>query len=137
LGEGSWLLVLDKGEEAISVLSGFSKEKDIGFASVTGIGAASDVVLAVFSIADKKYIERKFSGDIELASLMGNITRLETENGKPKVHLHCVIAGDDLSAHAGHLVSAEISVTCELVLNVSKEKVERKPDDETGLMLID
>lgn len=146
LSPGSWLLSLDKGEELISLLTDFAEKENINFASVTGIGAASKVVLAVFDTGEKRYIERKFSGNLEIVSLMGNITQTkpetedlkpETGNWEPKTHLHCVIAGDDLSAHAGHLVSAEISVTCELVLVVSKENIERKKDDETGLMLID
>jgi predicted DNA-binding protein with PD1-like motif len=134
LGPGSWLLVLDKGEELIYALTDFAKEKEISFASVSGIGAASNVTIAIFSSADRKYIERTFSGDLELVSLMGNITKLETEN--PKLHLHAVIAGDDLSAHAGHLISAQISITGELIINTYPEKIERKLDEETGLMLI-
>jgi len=137
LRTGSWLLRLDKGEELIGSLTDFAEKEKFGFACVSGIGAASRATLAVFDTKKKKYTERDFKGDLEIVSLSGNITRLETRNGKPRAHLHCCIAGRDNSAFAGHLVSAEISVTCEIVIRAYKVKVERKKDEETGLMLID
>jgi predicted DNA-binding protein with PD1-like motif len=132
--ESGFLLRLDKGEEVISSLSGFCEKENIGFASVNGIGAASKAILAVFDTKKKEYIERTFEGDLEIVSLMGNIT---VDEGKPKVHLHACISGHDYLARSGHLISANISVTCEIVLNVAGQKVERKKDEETGLMLID
>lgn len=133
LSSASWLLVLDKGEEVINALTDFAEKEKIGFAVVSGIGAVSKAVLAVFDTRKKQYIEREFKGDLEIVSLMGNISRAEC---KPKIHLHCLIAGDGLSTHGGHLVSAIVSVTCEIVLAVSEAKIERKKDEETGSMLI-
>ncbi len=132
--DNGYLVRLDKGEEIISSLVGFCSKEKIVFATVSGIGAVSKAKLAVFDAKKKEYAEREFSGDLEIISLMGNITIAE---GKVKPHLHVCISGHDFLARAGHLVSAEVSVTCEIILIVSEGRIERKKDIESGLMLID
>ena len=132
--DNGFLVRLDKGEEIISTLVEFCKKEKIGFALVSGIGAFSKAKLAVFDTKKKEYVEREFVGDLEFASLSGNIT---IADGKVKPHLHVCIAGNDFLARAGHLVSAEVSVTCEIILNVSEGRIERKKDIESGLMLIE
>ena len=148
-----FLVRLDKGEEIISSLVDFCAKEKILFASVSGIGAVGKAKLAVFDTKKKEYLEREFAGDFEIVSLSGNVTIAQ---GKVKPHLHVCIAGNDSQietqfgnspsnisdgvhflAHAGHLVFAEVSVTCEIILNVSEGRIERKKDTETGLMLID
>lgn len=131
--QNKFLLRLDKGEEIIQSLIEFADKQKIGFASVSGIGAARRVRLAIFDTKNKKYAERDFQGDLEIVSLLGNVTMAD---GMPRIHLHAAITGDDLNVHGGHLISATVSVTCELVLTASGEKVGRKKDGETGLMLI-
>ena len=132
--DGGFLLRLDRGEEVVSALMDLCAKEGIGFASISGIGAAERVTLAVFDTKTKKYLERAFAGDIELVSLTGNAA---VADGDPKIHIHACISDHSFSAHGGHLVSAIISVTCELVLLVSEETVTRKKDERTGLMLID
>lgn len=131
--DGGFLIRLDKGEEVHSCLSEFCEKDGIGFASVSGIGAASKARLAVFDTKTKKYVERDLEGDLEIVSLSGNVTMA---GGKPKPHLHACIADHSLKALGGHLFSAEISVTCEIFLVVPGGKVEREKDEATGLMLI-
>lgn len=130
---GGFLLRLDKGEEVHTCLSEFCFREKIGFASVSGIGAASEARLAVFDTKTKKYAEREFEGDLEIVSLSGNITMA---GGKPKPHIHACIADHSLKAQGGHLFSAKISVTCEIALMVSDVAITRKKDETTGLMLI-
>ena len=132
LGDG-FLLRLDKGDEIITSLTDFAEKEKISFASVSGIGAAGKAVLAIFDTKKKQYIEREFVGDLEIVSMMGNIT---ISDNKPKAHLHCCISSHDYLARAGHLVSATVSVTCEIVLNVFEKRIERKKDEATGLMLL-
>ena len=134
LGPGSWLVRLDKGDEVLAKLTEFCEKENISSGSITGLGAASKVRLGVYDPGLSQYNEREYNGHLEIASLTGNITRLET--GNPKLHLHCCIAGDNFVAQAGHLLSAEISITGEIVLNTFPEKIERKLDEDTGLMLI-
>jgi hypothetical protein len=133
LGDSSFLIRLDKGEEINESLTDFSRANKLGFASVSGIGAASRATISVFNTQEKRYIEQGFEGNLEIVSLLGNVT---IADGMPRIHLHAAITGDDLNVHGGHLVSATVSVTCELVITASGEKVRRKKDGETGLMLI-
>lgn len=134
LGDSSFLIRLDKGEEIIESLTDFFRANKLGFASVSGIGAASRAIISVFNTQEKRYIEQGFEGNLEIVSLLGNVSMAD---GMPRIHLHAAITGDDLNVHGGHLVSAKVSVTCEIVLAVHGEKVERKKDVETRLMLIE
>ena len=134
LSGGIHIIRLDKGEEITSSLASFCADNKIGFATVSGIGAADEIVVSVFDVQEKRYIEQSFQGDLEIVSLCGNVA---LANDKPKAHVHCAFAGDHLEVHGGHLVSAIISVTCELVLNASDGRVERKKDEESGLMLLE
>lgn len=131
---GGFIVRLDKGDEVLTRLTEFCEKEQIKSGSITGLGAASKVRLGVYDPGLRQYNERDYSGHLEIASLTGNITRLET--GNPKLHLHACIAGDDFIAQAGHLISAEISITGEIILNTFPEKIERKMDEETGLMLM-
>jgi predicted DNA-binding protein with PD1-like motif len=132
IGPG-FLLRLDKGEEVHDCLSEFCAREKIGFASVSGIGAASAARLGVFDTKTKKYAERDFVGPLEIVSLNGNVA---LSDGKPKAHLHACIAGHDYSAFGGHLFFARISVTCELFITNLGGTVERRKDEGSGLMLI-
>jgi len=133
LGNNSFLIRLDKGDEIIESLTNFSRANKLGFASVSGIGAASRAVISVFNMQEKRYIEQGFEGNLEIVSLLGNVTMAD---GIPRIHLHAAITGDDLNVHGGHLVSATVSVTCEIVLDVSKTSIKRSRDEVTRLMLI-
>src|SRR4051794_37515095 len=44
----TYVLVLDKGDEAVSSIEGFARENGIAAAQLTGIGACSDAVLGFF-----------------------------------------------------------------------------------------
>jgi predicted DNA-binding protein with PD1-like motif len=55
----------------------------------------------------------------------------------PTVHGHVVLAKADGSAHGGHLVSAHVRPTLEVILTESPRHLRRKMDAESGLPLID
>ncbi len=131
--DNGFLLVLEKNEEIISSIASFAEKEKIGFTSISGIGSADNAVLAYFDTTKKSYVERVFEGDLEIVSISGNVCLAEE---KPRVHLHCTISGNNYLANSGHLVSAKISVTCELVLTVFSKKISREMDERTGLMLI-
>jgi predicted DNA-binding protein with PD1-like motif len=124
----------DSGDELISSLKEIAKKEKIKTASVVGIGAARKVELGHYNTKEKKYGSKKFEGMLEIVSLSGNITSSE-EDGEPVVHIHAVISDDNYATYGGHLISAEINPTCEIVLTLLSTTIKRKFDEKTGLRL--
>ncbi|AJA47589.1 hypothetical protein CPAST_c15140 [Clostridium pasteurianum DSM 525 = ATCC 6013] len=123
-----WILRLDKGEEIISTLKSFFKEKNIKCAFISGIGAANKLKLGVFDVKKKAYNLRDFSGDFEITSLIGNITSLDKDD--IYVHLHATIADIECNAYAGHVKSAYVSITAEILIDEMETEVGRDKDPD-------
>ena len=124
----------EKGDELMSMLTKFIADNQTPFASFTLIGATTDVELGFFSLKDKDYHWKNFTGEYEIVGGVGNIALLEE---KPIIHLHITIADDEYRTYGGHVKKLIVGATCELTLFVSKERVERKYDEETGLNLLE
>jgi len=132
--QNGYLLRLVKGEEIIKTLSSFVDEQKILGGFVFGLGAFKDLTLGYYDSAKKEYIKKIIGDDLEFGNLTGSIAYVE---GKPFVHAHVSVAGSDMKAFCGHLFSATISGTGEFMIIPSESKVERKPDPEMGLKLLD
>ena len=128
------MLRFEKGDELMSVLVKFIADNQLPFASFTLIGATTDVELGFFSLKDKDYKWKNFTGEYEIVGGVGNISLLEE---KPMIHLHITIADDEYRTHGGHVRKLIVGATCELTLFVSKERIERKFDEVVGLNLLD
>lgn len=134
----SYIVRIDRGEEVLEKLNEFVKETDLKAATISGIGACSEVELGVYSIKKRKYIKYKYEGEFEILSLIGNITR---DGDKPYVHLHIMISdglvqGTGITV-GGHLNKCIISGTCEIRIDECENAYPRKVDDETGIKIID
>ena len=128
------LVVLSKGDEIFESLYKVVEELNIKFSWINGIGAADKITLGSYSSSLKKYIKKDFDNEFELASIMGNITIKEDA---PFIHIHATIADEECNAFAGHLFSATITATCEIILNISDKPIYRKECNEVGLYLWD
>ena len=128
------LVVLEKGEEIFESLYKIVEELDIKSGWINGIGAAENITLGSYSSSVKDYIKKNFNGEFELASVIGNIS---TKEKNPFIHIHATISDEDCNAFAGHLFSARITATCELILNISDQHIHRKECNEVGLFLWD
>ena len=69
----TYVLVLDKGDEAISCIEGFAREHGIAAAQLTGIGAFSDAVLGFFDWETKAYRKIPVAEQVEVVSLLGDV----------------------------------------------------------------
>ncbi len=127
-------LRLEPGEDVVSSVVAFVREHRIGSGLITGLGAAEDVVLGYFDRERREYIKRRFPGEREIASMTGNIAWAGAE---PVCHLHAVVAGMGLTARAGHLFEARVTVTCEVNILPGEGRLHRSEDPETGLNLLD
>ncbi len=94
-----------------------------------GIGMLRDLVLGYWD--GEKYVEERIGEPVELLSLQGNIG---DEGGKPVVHAHAVAGRKGGEAIGGHLLSATVHNTAELVLlSLPGVRLARRRD-ATGLL---
>ncbi|CCO08368.1 PPC domain-containing DNA-binding protein [Desulforamulus hydrothermalis] len=130
---GSKLVVrLDKGEEIITSLQTLCRQEGIRLAAVTGIGAVKQAVVGLFATSGKTYHPREFTGDMEIAGLQGNISEM---NGQVYLHLHVTLTDSSYQAFGGHLTSATVSATAEIIIDVIDGRLDRAFSEEIGLNL--
>jgi predicted DNA-binding protein with PD1-like motif len=131
----AYLLRFDRGEEVISTLLRWTKEKKLDGAFLTGLGAVENPHLGYFDAEKKGYIEKEFQGEFEIASLCGNLA-WDDETGDPLAHIHVAISGPNFLAFGGHLYSAVVSGTVEIAVNPVGTKLVRKYTQELNLKLL-
>lgn len=129
-----YILRLDKGEEVLSSLKEFCQDHSINLGEISGLGSTNDVTIGLFNTKEKKYYSKKFSGDFEIINLTGNISTMDDEI---YLHIHTVISDYELNAYGGHLNSAIVSGTAEIIINVIEGNVNRKFDSNIGLNLFE
>lgn len=128
------VVVFETGEEVVSALTNFARERNITAAHFTAIGAFSDTVIGYFDLQKKDYLKNQVNEQVEVVSLTGDIA---LEFGRPKVHAHVVVGRKNCDAMGGHLLEAHVRPTLECILHASGEHLQRKFDPESGLALID
>ena len=125
------VLRLDPGEEVCESVLALAKKEGITCASVSAIGATDDFTVGVFDLEKKAYDLFKYNdANYEIASLTGSLSTLKN---KPYQHLHIVCAGGKGQVAAGHLVSAVISLTAEIMIHVIDLKAERVKNEAIGI----
>ena len=129
-----YVIRIDRGEEVTAKLQELCEKEDIRLASIEGLGAADHVVVGLYNVEKKEYKKRVFDEEMEITSIIGNIT---LQGKKVYQHIHITVCNADLQAFGGHLNECRISGTCELFLTVLDGQVGRKYDDVTGLNLFD
>ncbi|MBQ3643951.1 MAG: DNA-binding protein [Candidatus Riflebacteria bacterium] len=127
------VLRLNRGEEIISSITDLCKKENIKAASVNGIGATQSVEAGFYSFKKKKYCGYCFNQNMEILSLLGNIS---TKDDEPYLHLHIVVSNDEGEALGGHLTKAVISVTAEIFIDIIETQIGREADSLTGINLI-
>lgn len=128
-----YVIRLEKDEEIVSSLKDLCKKEKISLGTIGGIGAVGEVEIGYFETKTKKYNSKVLKGDMEILNLNGNISEM---NGDVYLHLHITVADDNLNAMGGHLNSAIISATGEIIIDAIDGKVDREFDEEVGLNLL-
>lgn len=134
IGEQSFLLVFDRGDEIAETLTSFARDHGIRGASFTAIGACRRATIAYWNPGTKEYEKIEVSEQVEVVSLTGNIAH--GEDDRPRVHAHVALGKRDGTLIGGHFVSGEVHPTLELFLMPANVVLRRKRDQETGLTLI-
>lgn len=133
-GERTIALIFDSGEEVMENLVRFARDQNVNAARFTAIGAFSEATLGYFDMERKDYLRIAVNEQVEVLSLIGDVA-LEKEN--PKIHAHVVVGKRDGTAHGGHLLSARVRPTLEVILVQSPSFLKRTYRPEVGLALID
>ncbi len=130
------VVVVGKGEEFISAITKFAKERDVSF-TFSMIGGASSVDIAFFDMNEKKYVTKTFSPgfskNIEIVTVTGNVAWYE---GEPMVHAHGIFSNEEYQSFNGHIMKITISITAETMINWLPTKIERQFEEETCLKLL-
>lgn len=131
----TWVLILGTGEDPVAELATFARAQALHGAHFTAIGAFREAVVAFFDWAGKNYRDIPVREQVEVLSLAGDVA--EGEGGGPQIHAHVVLGRSDGRAVGGHLRSASVRPTLELVLVETPAHLVRVHDPESGLALID
>jgi predicted DNA-binding protein with PD1-like motif len=132
-GEKTHVLVFDTGDEVMTGLLAFARERRIRAARFTAIGAFSSLTLGYFEWERKDYKRIRVDEQVEVLALTGDVA---VKAGEPKVHAHVVVGKADGTAHGGHLLDARVRPTLEVMLVESPAHLERVHDERSGLALI-
>jgi uncharacterized protein len=130
----TYALIYDIGDEVMENLLAFAREEKLAGSSVSGIGAFSDVTLGYFDWDQKKYVPNLISEQVELVSLLGDISL--DPFGNPALHIHAVVGKRDGTAYGGHLIAAHVRPTVEMIITESPQHLQREIDSATGLATI-
>lgn len=129
-----YVVRLDKGEDIPTSLKKICHKEEIRSGTISGIGAVNKAVIGLFETAAKIYHSKEYTGDMEITSLSGNISR---QNDEVYLHIHACLGDSTYGVFGGHLNSAIVSATVEIVIDVIEGSVGRKFSEEIGLNLLD
>ena len=125
---------IDRGEEIMTCLKDFCEQEHITLAEVKALGAVDDFSVGLFDVEEKKYHSNHFTFPAEIVSLWGTVT---TKDGQFYAHIHMSAGDKEGHVFGGHLNTARVSATCEMIVDVSTGTVERKFSEEVGLNLFE
>jgi len=132
--EKVYAVIFSKGDDAMSGLTDFANQNHIEDAHFTGIGAVNGATLAWLDPAAKIYHRIPVTQQAEVLSLVGDMSIF---NGKPIVHMHAVLGKPDGATIGGHVFELDVNPTLEVIVTVNTVPLKRKPDDASGMKVID
>lgn len=133
-GEKVYAVIFRKGDEVLSGLTDFALQYHVGDAHFTGIGAVSGATVGWLDLGRKVYHRIPVNQQVEVLSMMGDVA---TFNGRPVVHAHLVLGKHDGTTVGGHLWEAIVNPTLEVFVTVDAVPLQKIPDDESGMKVID
>lgn len=129
--KNKYLIRLEKGEEILKTLTTFCEKNNIKAGIISGIGGTDNVSLRYYDLKQRSYLSKRFDGkNYEILTLQGNISLVDN---KPFLHIHMTCGDSDYAVFGGHLESAVISITGEIVIKVLDTVLARKLNKEFQL----
>lgn len=134
-GERTFAVILETGDEVMASLHAFAADHELTAATFKAIGALSGATLAFFDWDKKEYLPIPVNEQVEVASLIGDVAI--GPDGKPAIHVHAVLGKSDGAAVAGHLKSAFVRPTLEIILTEAPGHLRKRIDPAIGIALVD
>jgi predicted DNA-binding protein with PD1-like motif len=131
--EKTYAMILQYGDEPIAQLKALAAKEKLFGCHFTAVGAFSETEVGFFDFKSRDYLKIRFSDQMEVLSMIGDITMYED---KPQVHAHVVLGKRDGSACGGHLLRGIVHPTLEIILTESPAWMRRQMDARSGLPLI-
>lgn len=132
--ENTYVISINDKASIIDALTDFVKSQNIKSGQITGIGATNNATLRFFDPVTKKYVDKTFKEQMEIANLSGNISE---NNGSPLLHLHITLGRNDYTALAGHLLDANIRGAGEIYIYPLDSKIIKTKNENIGLNIYD
>lgn len=133
-GQREFAVIFRAGDEPYAGLTQFAEQYHVKSAHFTAIGGFHDARLGWFDLQRKMFRVIPVDQQVEVASLIGDIALL---NGKPSVHMHCVVALPDGETRGGHILGAHVSPLLEVFVTVDPVALGKRRDPATGLTLME
>ncbi|HSD12069.1 MAG TPA: DUF296 domain-containing protein [Patescibacteria group bacterium] len=128
--DGTIIVNLERGEMLRAAVESLAAANGVVCARVAAIGALEAPELGYYRLDRKEYVRRTFPGILELVSLEGNLALRE---GKPFLHAHVSVSGEDFAAHGGHLFDARVGVVVEMFITPYATPLARVMRGDVGL----
>lgn len=129
-----YLLRFNKGDDLFTELNRFANATSVQSGNFEGIGSFDKCELGYYTIQKKDYHKQSIEEIHEVVSLLGNLSQLKD---KPFFHIHVTISNQEFQAKGGHLFSATVGATLEIVFEEISSEIKREFNDEIGLNLLD
>jgi len=129
-----YILRFDLGEDVIESLKNFCREEKIGSGFISGIGAVSEVLLGLYDLENKKYIDNPVIKNMEIASFSGNISVF---GGEPVIHAHGVFSDEKSVCVGGHVKKMIVAATCEVFMIKLDKDIVRVKNEKIGINLME
>jgi hypothetical protein len=133
-GHTDYAVIFRPGDDPYAGLTEFAEKYHVKSAHFIGLGGFRDVKLAWFDLSKKMFRVNPVDQQVEVASMVGDIALL---NGKPSVHMHCVVALEDGTTRGGHVLEAHVNPLLEVFVTADDTPLRKKHDPQTGLTLMD
>ena len=129
----TYIFRMKKGEDLLAAIVDFCPDNQIKCGVINAIGAVQNATMGYYNQKKKKYDKHVLDEELEIASLMGNVSIMDN---RPMVHAHITLSDDEGGIIGGHLMSGTKIFACEIFIQelVGNPKV-RKKDKATKLPL--
>ncbi|WP_019545967.1 PPC domain-containing DNA-binding protein [Streptomyces sulphureus] len=132
-GLRTYVLLLDKGEEAVTSIASFAADNHLAGAAVRAAGGCREVRLGYYEPVLSRYRHSHFSGQHEVLALIGDIV---DNGGRSELHARAVLGRKDSTTLGGHLERLIVFPKLEAVLTETPAHLHRAVDPETGMAFI-